>query len=177
MKKIKFLANKIYTTMLVGLTGLIFIGCNQNNPQPNNLQWNVNIGGQTYSWQGSYPNNMTGGSALAASNGTSSQPFSISCALNGGTSLAISLPLYNSGSFTLNSSNYATSNLISFMLNGSANGYSTAYGGSVVVNVTQFPSNVNGIIKGTFSGTIGKSPGLGGGTTAITGSFDVLRSN
>jgi hypothetical protein len=42
----------------------------------------------------------------------------------------------------------------------------------VTVSITQFPSNVHGVIKGTFSGTIGNSLVLGGRTTAIIDSFD-----
>ena len=173
---------KIFKFLLVGIIGISILGCNPDNPEPNNpstgtaLQWNVTIDGQTYSWQGSYPNNLGGGTATAGSNGTSSQPFSIACVGPGGTSLGISLPVYNSGTYNLNLTNYALSNYIAVVINGTPN-YSTSYGGSVTVNVTQFPSNVNGVIKGNFIGTIGKSPALGGGTTPITGSFDALRSN
>jgi hypothetical protein len=182
MKTVKLKLANLFNTFFLGFGILVISSCNQNNPQPNQpstgtvLQWNVTIGGQNYSWQGSYPDNMTGGSALAASNGTSTQPFSIVCGKDGGTFIGISLPVYNSGSFSLNSSNYAISNYISFTESGSPN-YSTSYGGSVTVNVTQFPSSVNGVIKGTFSGTIGKSSALGGGTAPISGSFDALRSN
>jgi hypothetical protein len=182
MKTVKSKLVRVFNTLFLGFGIIVIASCNPDNPQPNNpstgtaLQWNVTIDGQTYSWQGSYPNNLGGGTATAGSNGTSSQPFSIACVGPGGTSLGISLPVYNSGTYNLNSSNYALSNYIAVVLNGTPN-YSTSYGGTVTVNVTQFPSNVNGVIKGNFSGTIGKSPALGGGTTPITGSFDALRSN
>jgi hypothetical protein len=182
MKTVKSKLVRVFNTLFLGFGILVISSCNPDNPQPNNpstgsaLQWTLNIGGQTYSWQGSYPDNLTGGSAIGGTNGTSSQPFSIACQKDGGKMLAISLPVYNSGTYTLNSSNYALSNFIAFTESGSPN-YSTAYGGSVTVSVTQFPSSVNGVIKGTFSGTIGKSSALGGGTTTISGSFDALRSN
>ena len=163
--------------LLIGITAM-FSGCNPNNPQPNSgtlLQWNVNIGGQNFSWQGDYPNSMSGGTAAATGAGTQT-PFSIVCSSPSPSFTAgFGLPLYGLGNFNLNSSNYSPTNTLSIIQNGGSINYSTAYGGSVVVNVTQFPSTINGIIKGTFNGTIGKSVALGGGTTTISGSFDVLR--
>jgi hypothetical protein len=91
--------------------------------------------------------------------------------------MGITLPTYGTGTFTLNQSTYSPT-MPSYHIGINENGtmkYSTGFGGSVVVNVTEFPSNVNGVIKGTFSGTIGKSPSIGGGTTSISGSFDALR--
>jgi hypothetical protein len=160
-----------------------FSSCQQNNPQPNpapsgsSLQWTVNINGQTYSWQGSYPDDMSGGSATAATSPI--VQANIVGVLNASPQkmLTIALPVYGTGTFVLNQSNYANNNAFAFSENGNQNIYSNAYGGSVTVNVTSFPAAVYGVISGTFSGTIGKSPALGGGTTTISGSFDVLRSN
>jgi hypothetical protein len=164
--------------LLIGITA-IFSGCNPNNPPPNSstlLQWNVTIGGQNFSWQGDYPNSMSGGSATASGSGAQAA-FGIVCFDSSPSFMAtFALPTYGLGNFTLNSSNYSATNMMGINQNGSIN-YATAWGGSIIVNVTQFPSAINGIIKGTFNGTIGKSPALGGGTTTISGSFDVLRAD
>jgi hypothetical protein len=179
MKTIKNLTS--ITATFIGFV-FLFSSCQPNNPQPNptpsgsSLQWTVNVDGQTYSWQGSYPDNMTGGSATAAT--SSIVQCNIVGLLTGSPqrSLIIALPIYGTGSFVLNQSNYANNNVLGFTENGILK-YSTGFGGSVNVNITSFPAAVNGVISGTFSGTIGKSQASGGGTTAISGSFDALRTN
>jgi hypothetical protein len=182
MKKVKSKLGGVINTLFVGLGIFLISSCDPDNPQPNNpgtgtaIQWNINLGGQIYSWQGTYPDNMSGGSALGATNGSVTPCSIIGTLSTGNKTLAISLPVYSTGNYTLTSSNSSPSNYIAFSENGSPN-FSTQYGGSVNVNVTSFPNVVNGVISGSFSGTIGKSPTTGGGTVTISGSFDVLRSN
>jgi len=120
--------------LILSLGGIVigFSGCNPNNPQPNNpstgtpLQWTATIEGQTYSWQGSYPTTVADGSATATGEGVQS-PFSIMCVRNSPQfSMAIGLPNYGTGSFTLNQSTYPSNIFLSIIKDGQIS-YSNAY--------------------------------------------------
>jgi hypothetical protein len=174
---------------LMGATLIVFSGCQPEEPEPTpptqstTMQWNATINGQTYSWQstfteGSYPTNSNNSGSSSAVTSTTT-PFSLTGVKDDGTqrSLQISLPTYATGTYTVTSSNYnGQTNTVNFIENGSPN-YSTGYGGSITVNVTACPTTIYGVVKCTFSGTIGRSPSLGGGTVSISGSFDAVKMN
>lgn len=178
------------STLFLALLGLLFFGCNQNNPQPqpssqgSTMQWNATIDGQTYSWSstftpGQYPTNSSNDASSTALNEPINTPLSflgVKNDPNDQKAMMISLPTFTTGTYTCSSANYANNNYVGFSLNGNPN-YSTAWGGSVTVNVTSCPTAIYNAVICTFSGTIGRSPSLGGGTVSISGSFDAVKMN
>ena len=162
---------------------IVCFGCNPNNPSPNsaNRQWEVTIDGQNYSWSGTYtpglvpPADNSGNCNVV--NEPQFQPMGFTgLSDNGSTThtLVISLPSYATGTYTCSQANYSNSNFVAFDTNGGVD-YSTAWGGSITVVVSECPSDLYETASCTFSGTIGRSPNLGGGTVSISGSMDAVR--
>jgi hypothetical protein len=186
MKTIKNFTSK--ATIFIGLV-YIFIGCQPDDPQPNGsvtIKWNATLNGQNYTWQDTYPEastNAAGGSQYSKS----SNGGQITLVSGGGFNsfqIIMSNPnMYSTGTYNISSANFSTYNSFSVMDGANAqNMLSIAYGGNVTINITTFPSNTvsangvsnNAIVKGNFSGTIGKSSG---GTVPISGSFESIRLN
>lgn len=187
MKNVKSFINRIFNLALVGIIGVSILSCNPDNPQPSGstiIKWNLTLDGQNYSWQDSYPESSTsasGGSQYTLqSNGIGQFIFSNSGTMNG-IMMTISKSAMNStGSYTFSQSNYSTNSMFSIMNNTNSTQLNNAYGGNIVLNITTLPSNSvsnNGVsssalVKGNFSGTIGKATG---GTSTISGSFESIR--
>jgi hypothetical protein len=184
--KISFIKINIIFPMI--MISSLFLGCNPNNPQPNgtaSIKWNMTIDGINYSWQGTYPESSTsasGGSQYILQSGGPGQII----LSNSGTGQGISVSISHSnmtgvGSSLFNQSNSSTNSFFSIMDGTNVmNSYSNEYGGSLSLNITTFPSNTvqeNGIsnsalVKGNFSGTLGKASG---GTSTVSGSFESIR--
>ncbi len=167
------------------LVGLLFIGCNPKNPEPNvKIQWNVILDGQNYSWEGIYPESSTsnlGGCQYSLDGDVGNISMS-----NTGTSQGLIINLTKSsmntsGSYDFNQLNYSANSTMTIMNN--SNGLttmSTGFGGNVNLNISTFATNsvssdgvsISTVLKGSFSGTIGKTSG---GTSIITGSFEAIR--
>ncbi len=178
---------------LLTATGVVFSGCQPDNPQPNNnqtngsvaIKWNATINGQSYAWQGSYPEsstNQTGGSQFSIQSSNIGQ-LTLNDASNGKTITIGKIGMTLNGSYTLSQTNYSSDNTI-MILDGanSLNMLSNGYGGSITVNITTFPSNsvsANGVsnntlVKGNFSGNLGNSSGT---LVPVSGSFESVRIN
>jgi hypothetical protein len=179
---------KIFKFLLIGIIGISILGCNPDNPEPNGsviIKWNMTLDGQNYSWQDTYPESSTSATGSSQftlqSNGVGQFILSNSQSMNGLTISITKSAMNNAGSYSFNQTNYTTNS--SFSIINSANGtiQNNSFGGSVVLNITVFPTNsvsVNGVstsslVKGSFSGTIGKSAG---GTSTLSGSFESIRT-
>jgi hypothetical protein len=181
MKNVKSFKRKFLNLALVGIVAISFLSCNQNNPQPNpqnvTVQWTATIGGQTYSWQGSYPDNHgTTGDATTAINPSDGTLNIVLTNQTGPKSLTIKLPNANIGTSVISGGSASNPNALAVSFsNGPSVSHTTLAGGQVSVNLTEYSSSVYGSVKGTFSGTIGVFPG--GGTVPISGSFQAVRYN
>jgi hypothetical protein len=181
MKNVKSLTKKFLNLTLVAMIGVSFLSCNPDNPQPTpqnvTLQWTATIGGQTHSWQGSYPDNhATTGDATTAINQSDGTLNIVLVNQTGPKSLGIKLPNANIGSSVISGGSLSNPNALAVTFsNGQSVTHSTLVGGQVTVNLTEYATSVYGSVKGTFSGTIGVFPG--GGTVPISGSFQAVRYN
>ena len=181
MKNVKSLTKKFLNVSLAAMIGVSFLSCNPDNPQPTpqnvTLQWTATIGGQTHSWQGSYPDNhATTGDATTAINQSDGTLNIVLVNQTGPKSLSIKLPNANIGTSVISGGSASNPNAlaVTFASNQTVS-HSTLAGGQVTVNLTEYATSVYGSVKGTFSGTIGVFPG--GGTVPISGSFQAVRYN
>ena len=183
----KNLSRRILILSIQLLTLIVISSCNQNNPAPNNptpnnpatglnLAWTATINGQNYSWQGSYPNNMSSGQSSTAFNQSDGSLNIVLVNQTGPKTLSIKIPTPAVGTYVVSGgtfSNPGTKN-IQFM-NGGTVSHTTLAGGSVTLNITEYSQSVYGSVKGNFSGTIGAFPS--GGNKTISGSFEAVRLN
>jgi hypothetical protein len=180
----KNLSRRILILSIQLLVLSVISSCNQNNPAPNNpapssnlnLAWTATINGQNYSWQGSYPNNMSSGQASTAFNQSDGSLNIVLVNQTGPKTLSIKIPTPGVGTYVISGgtfSNPGTKN-IQFM-NGGTVSHTTLAGGSVTLNITEYSQSVYGSVKGNFSGTIGAFPS--GGNKTISGSFEAFRAN
>lgn len=182
------LKNGFKFTLFIG-TMISLLGCQPDNPQPNPsgtvlTKWTMTINGQTQSWQGNFPessNNNTGGSQYTYSNGNGQLAFVKDPSQAMFTAQIAKSGMNSTGTFTISSTNYSTSN--AFFINDFSNGVflTTQYGGNINVNIQSFPNQTastdissSTLVKGTFSGTVGSSSGA---LTNVTGSFESIRIN
>ena len=156
----------------------VLTGCNPNNPQPNpptqpntvNVSWQGTVEGSSYSYSGSYVNLASTSTAYnnpGKSEG-SANFISLAKGVVPGTvgeiiGFEISMPLILNeplvGTHVLNNtSNNGYQIAISKQTGNSSTSFtaSATYPNSnVVLNITEFPSNIGGLIKGNFSGEFG----------------------
>lgn len=187
MNTTKKVTTKIIHFLFLGIISVSILGCDPDDPQPNGsaiIKWNLTLDGQNFSWQDSYPESSTsasGGSQyILQSNGDGQLSFTNSGSMNGIVINVSKAAMNSTGSFTFNQSNYSTNSMFSLVNMANSTQLSNAYGGSVTLNITTFPSNsvsANGvsssaIVKGNFSGTIGNATG---GNSTVSGSFESIR--
>lgn len=163
---------------LLTYVSVLFANCTPNNPQPNppaptntvNVSWQGTIDGISYSYSGTYVNlestsniyNNPGGAHgsayfISLGKGAVSGTVGDNMSIEIGMPQLLSEPLV--GTHVLNNT---TNNGYQIALNKQTGSSSTSFTASsswpnsnVVLNITEFPSNVGGIIKGSFSGNFG----------------------
>jgi hypothetical protein len=154
----------------------ILSGCNPNNPQPNpptnsvGVSWQGTVDGNSYSYSGTYVNLASTSTAYNNPGKSEGSANFISLAKgvvpgNVGENIGfeISMPLILSeplvGTHILNNtSNNGYQIAISKQTGNSTTSFTasaTWQNSNVVLNITEFPSNVGGLIKGNFSGQFG----------------------
>ena len=169
---------KYFVLVLLFSVLAVSVSCTPNNPQPNpptpsnsvGVSWQGTVDGNSYSYSGTYVN-------LASTSTTYNNPGKsegsanfISLAKgvvpgNVGENIGfeISMPLILSeplvGTHILNNtSNNGYQIAISKQTGNSTTSFTasaTWQNSNVVLNITEFPSNVGGLIKGNFSGQFG----------------------
>jgi hypothetical protein len=173
---------RVFTFPIISIMSIVlvflFAGCTPNNPQPNpptpsnsvGVSWQGTVDGNSYSYSGTYVN-------LASTSTTYNNPgksegsanfISLAKGVVPGTvgeniGFEISMPLILSeplvGTHILNNtSNNGYQIAISKQTGNSTTSFtaSATYPNSnVVLNITEFPSTIGGLIKGNFSGQFG----------------------
>lgn len=169
---------KYFVLILLFSVLAVSISCTPNNPQPNpptqsntlNVSWQGTVEGSSYSYSGSYVNLASTSTAYnnpGKSEG-SANFISLAKGVVPGTvgeivGFEISMPLILNeplvGTHVLNNtSNNGYQIAISKQTGNSSTSFtaSATYPNSnVVLNITEFPSNIGGLIKGNFSGEFG----------------------
>jgi hypothetical protein len=189
---------KTKLSTIIILAGLycssILTSCNQNNPQPNpnpnttsansvTAMWQGTIDGNSYNYTGTYINLISTSNYMNNPGRADGTYLNVNLekgvipGTNGNPiTMALNFPANVNpvGTHILDSSN--NSYLLSMMCN---NGSSTAWIGNslseysnITLNITEFPSNIGGLIKGNFSGVLLTSK-LG---SSNTNDIDVIRA-
>ena len=148
-----------------------------NNSSSGTINWSCKVNGVQYQWSGSYPYTSTSGQSSYLG-----QPASI-------PTVSLASPIISSGNrqVMLNLS-FQNENLGTRVINGSVLGntaslvlnqqlYSTYPSTAQInLNISQMASAVNGITKGTFSGTmVGAVSGTLQTINITEGSFEAIR--
>ena len=166
---------------MLTLVLLIYVayGCTPNNPQPNppatnnsvNVMWQGTLDGGSCIYNGTYVNlvstnqNTNPGKSEGSANFISLAKGVVPGTVGESVVIEISLPQILSepivGTHILNNS---TNNGYQIAINKQTGTSSTSFiasatwlNSNVVLNITEFPSNIGGIIKGNFSGDFGTS--------------------
>jgi len=185
MKNKKYNLNNLKFLFSLIIPIFFFLSCNPDNIQPNGsvlIKWNMTLDGQNYSWQGNYPESSTsasGGSQYVLQSGGPGQLILSNSGTGQGISVSISHSSMTGLGTSIFSQSSSTNNSFNIM-SGPNILNSNQFGGSLTLNITNFPSNTvqqNGIsnsaiVEGNFSGTIGK---LNGTLSPISGSFESIR--
>jgi hypothetical protein len=177
---------------------LILTGCNPNNPQPNpptpsnnvSVSWQGTIDGVYFGYNGSYENFESTSSEYSNPGKCEGSYLDVSLYkgvvpgnLGENASVYIVFPTNTTlvGSHVINNTNnngfaivvgkYAPASTIGFTAHSA---YPNTNG---VLNITQFPSNIGGLIKGNFNGVIGTDSAFNpnGATKEVTISFEAIR--
>jgi hypothetical protein len=152
-----------------------FNSCSPEKPVRNEraVQWKLNVGQQTYFWQGFYPDQLTNGSALVAK--TDNIPFILTLSrLNIKKSFQVYLPEASSGTFIINASD--TLNRQFNLIDDNNLTHSSKWGGEITIVISELASKANGPVAGYCYGSIGRNPANGGGTLSINGSFEAIKN-
>lgn len=201
-----YLPHKTTNSAKMKLTGYLIISilfvltsCNSNNPQPNppapantvNVTWQGTIDGDNYNFSGTYVN-------LASTSDTYNNPGdaqgsayfislgkgAVSGSVGENVSIDIGLPAILSeplvGTHILNNT---ANNGYQIAINKQTGTSATSFTASsswlnsnVVLNITEFPSNIGGLIKGNFNGDFGTSLfNSSSPTKSATVSFEAIR--
>ena len=192
---------KTKLSSLLVLTALFLASCTPNNPQPNpsrnttstnsvTAMWQGTIDGNAYNYTGTYVNlistsnymNNPGKSEGSYGNvqldkgvipNSNGNPISMNLMFPANVNLL--------GSHALNSNNNGYSLGILFN-NGSSTAWIASSGhanSNITLNITEFPSNIGGLIKGNFSGVLETQslahPSNPFSSTTVSISFEAIR--
>lgn len=161
---------------------ILFVSCSNESNDTNNspsgtISWSCKVNGVQYQWSGSYPYSATSGQSSYLGEPASTPTVSLASPIissgNRQVMLNLSFQNENLGTRVINGSEVG--NTASLVLNQQV--YSTYPSmAQINLNISQMASAVNGITKGTFSGTM-----VGGGSGTIQtiniteGSFEAIR--
>jgi hypothetical protein len=174
---------------------LILTGCNPNNPTPNpptpsnsvNVMWQGTIDGSTFNYTGSYidlnstsniysnPGRCDGNYAnLSLVKGTipgiTNNDASVIMSFNTNVTLL--------GTHVLNSTNNGGFHVVVAKANGNGTEFTASsnyLNSNLILNITEWPSNVGGLIKGNLTGDIATCDGSNCPTKAVSVSFEAIR--
>jgi hypothetical protein len=166
---------KLIFTLLAGI--LLSCSNDSSNSSSGTISWSCKVNGVQYQWSGSYPYSATSGQSSYLGEPASVPIVSLASPIissgNRQVMLNLSFQNENLGTRVINGSEVG--NTASLVLNQQV--YSTYPSmAQINLNISQMASAVNGITKGTFSGTM-----VGGGTGTIQtiniteGSFEAIR--
>lgn len=192
---------KLYSLILLAV--LFLVSCTPNNPQPNptssnnsvTASWQGNIDGNSFSYIGIYNvfNTLVSSTSNYMNNPGRSEGTYASVNLdkgvvpgtNGNTiTMILYFPMNVNivGTHILNNSNNNGYYLNILSNNGTSSGWmaSSLYANSnITLNITEFPTNIGGLIKGNLSGVAGIQPNPNIPNTpapkAVSISFEAIR--
>jgi len=175
MKKLSnILGSVVLLAVSVSLAISSFTSCTPEKPTRNEraLQWKLNVGQQTFFWQGFFPDQIINGSAIVTNDGNN--PFILTLSrTNIKKTFIIRLPKAEAGT-TVMSATDAEGKKFELVDDGTVT-HSTVWGGEMTFVITEYSTKANGPVTGYCYGSIGRNPANGGGTLAINGSFEAIR--
>ncbi len=188
---------KTKLSSLLVLTALFLASCTPNNPQPNptssnnsvTASWQGTIDGNSYNYTGTYVNLNSTSNYMNNPGKSEGTYHTVNLAKgvipgNNGDDIviAISFPTNVSvvGTHILNqNSNNGYQVVVGKNIGNGVTGFTGSsfyFNSNVTLNITEFPSNIGGLIKGNFSGVFGtSSTNPNGSTKAASITFEAIR--
>ena len=151
-----------------------FTSCTPEKPTRNEraLQWKLNVGQQTFFWQGFFPDQIINGSALVTNTGN--YPMVLTLSRNNiKKTFRVFLPDAKAGTYVMSATDTLKKRFS--LLDDDVLTHSSVWGGEMTIVITEYSTKANGPITGYCYGSIGRNPANGGGTLAINGSFEAIR--
>ncbi|MGV1013008.1 MAG: hypothetical protein ACOYBS_11220 [Flavobacterium sp.] len=167
---------------IIIILSFLMFSCSKDSTDSNNsssgtISWSCKVNGVQYQWSGSYPYSATRGQSSYLGEPASTPTIMLASPIissgNRQIMLTLSFQNENLGSHLINGS--VAGNQASLVLNQQV--YSTYPSTAQInLNISQMASAVNGITKGTFSGTmVGAVSGTLQTINITDGSFEVIR--
>ena len=150
--------------LLITISVLMLFSCSSEIDIPSNVKvkWRFKLNGVEYRWSGNYLSLDTDGACIVADQGNITQISGFNC--NGSCSgtgafrvnFILALPInFKTGKYVLNQGTIQNLNYSgTIIINENSMYQSSSQGGDLTVNIIETSNRVNGIVKGTFSGTV-----------------------
>jgi hypothetical protein len=173
-KRVNILSSFALVAVLFSLSTIFFWSCTPEKVTRNEraLQWKLNVGAQTFFWQGFYPDQLINGSAIVTI--PNNIPFKLTLSrTNIKRVFEIILPKAEASSFVMSATD--KEGKMFDMYDDGVRTHSTEWGGEMNIVITEYSPKAFGPVKGYCYGSVGRNPANGGGTLAINGSFEAIR--
>jgi hypothetical protein len=175
--------------LLIAISVLMLFSCVSEIDIPTNvkIKWRFKLNGVEYRWSGNYLSLDTDGSSIVGVSENNALITGFSCngpcasSTKNGPQFSFFLPKnFSTGKYVLNQKSFGIQDPINvgMILINDNNVYLSAFegGGNLTVNILESSNKVNGIVKGTFSGSVIQATNL---TSHVIsdGYFEAVRSN